>query len=131
MTLKGSNSSDQDHHKLENVQASWRNDLKIHPAAELFPLLPPDELRTLGENIIKNGLHVPVALWSDGKSPALLLDGRNRLDGIELVTGSPVIIGAPSLSAGNDFLATDKLSCSTRRSTLTRMSSRQTIIAGT
>ncbi len=28
--------------------------LRIHPACELFPLLPDDELRTLGEDIRKH-----------------------------------------------------------------------------
>ena len=29
----------------------WRDVLQIHPAAELFPLMTPDELRALGEDI--------------------------------------------------------------------------------
>jgi hypothetical protein len=90
--------------------ASWRDHLAVHPAAELFPPLPPDELRTLGEDIIKNGLTSPIALWrADPKVQEQLLDGRNRLDAIELVTGKPVEIGAPSLIAGEDFLACDKV----------------------
>jgi len=70
---------------------SWRDSLPIHPAAELFPLMPPDELRVLGEDIMKNGLRSPVVLWrADDKTPAVLLDGRNRLDAIEMAPGSPV-----------------------------------------
>jgi hypothetical protein len=88
---------------------SWRDILKIHPAAELFPLMLPAELRELGKDIEANGLKSPVALWSDGKSPAVLLDGRNRLDAIEIATGIPVEIGAPSIMAGKDFLACDKV----------------------
>jgi len=61
--------------------SSWRDDLPIHPAAELFPLMPPDELRELGEDIKVNGLISPITITSDGK----LLDGRNRLDAMELV----------------------------------------------
>jgi hypothetical protein len=56
-------------------KASWRSGLKIHPAAQLFPLMPPDELKALTEDINKNGLHNPVVIWRD-----LLLDVRNRLD---------------------------------------------------
>jgi hypothetical protein len=88
--------------------ASWRDVLSIHPAAELFPLMAdtdPAALKALGEDIIKHGLASPIALWSDGKSPARLLDGRNRLDAIELVTGSPAEVGAPSIIAGKNFLA--------------------------
>jgi hypothetical protein len=90
--------------------ATWRNLLPIHPAADLFPLMLPDELRALGEDIVKNGLRSHIVLWRpDPKSPtAVLLDGRNRLDAIELVTGKPVEVGAPSLMAGG-FLATDRV----------------------
>jgi hypothetical protein len=89
---------------------SWRDVLPIHPAAELFPMMSGDELHTLGEDIFKNGLTSPIALWrADPKAPGQLLDGRNRLDAIELVTGKPVEIGAPSVMAGEDFLACDKV----------------------
>jgi hypothetical protein len=88
---------------------SWRDVLPIHPAAKLFPRMSADELLELGKDIKKNGLTSLIVLWSDGKSPALLLDGRNRLDAIEIATGSPAIIGAPSIMAGEDFLACDKV----------------------
>ena len=67
---------------------SWRDVLPIHPAAERFPLMSPDELAALGEDIGKHGLRSSIVLWSDGKSPALLLDGRSRLDAIEIEIGS-------------------------------------------
>ena len=70
--------------------ASWRDVLPIHPAADLFPLMIPGELKVLGEDIKKNGLTSPIALWqADFKSPTCLVDGRNRLDGIE-TTGRQV-----------------------------------------
>jgi len=43
----------------------WRDVLTIHPAAELFPRMTPDELRALGDDIKKNGLHVPVTSMYD------------------------------------------------------------------
>ena len=94
-------------------QASWRDVLPVHPAAELFPLMAetdPTALKELGDDIIKNGLTSPIVLWrADPKSPtACLLDGRNRLDAIELAIGNPVEVGAPSLMAG-EFLATNKV----------------------
>jgi hypothetical protein len=89
---------------------SWRDVLKIHSAAELFPRMSPDELRALGEDIVKNGLTSPIVLWRvDAKAPVQLLDGRNRLDAIEIVTASEIVIGPPSLTAGEDFLAVDKV----------------------
>jgi len=80
--------------KLDQKPAasSWRDVLPIHPAAELFPLMTPDELRSLGEDILKNGMTSPIVLWeADEKTPAVLLDGRNRLDAIELVIGPPKV----------------------------------------
>jgi len=65
---------------------SWRDHLKIHPAAELFPLMSESELRELGENIKANGLFSRIALYK-GK----LLDGRNRLDAAELVGGGKAV----------------------------------------
>jgi hypothetical protein len=93
----------------KRARASWREVLPIHPAAELFPCMSPDELRALGEDIIKNGLTSQIVLWSDGKSPTRLLDGRNRLDAIELATSSPAMVGPPSVMAGKDFLACNKV----------------------
>jgi hypothetical protein len=71
---------------------SWRDVLPVHPAAGLFPSLSHDELVELGEDIRKNGLAVPIALYrervtNEGKSQFKfqLLDGRNRLDALEAV----------------------------------------------
>jgi hypothetical protein len=51
----------------------------IHPATELFPMIPDDELRELSADITANGLHEPVWLWDDPERGTVLLDGRNRL----------------------------------------------------
>ncbi|HYZ42060.1 MAG TPA: ParB N-terminal domain-containing protein [Stellaceae bacterium] len=63
---------------------SWRDVLQIHPAAELWPTMSPDELRVLGEDIKKNGMQVPISILHAGKH-YMLLDGRNRLDAMEIV----------------------------------------------
>jgi hypothetical protein len=92
---------------------NWRDVLKIHPAAHLFPLMGPDELRALAEDIKRNRLRSPIVFLYPGEggdgytvdgylelSRVVLLDGRNRLDameiaGIELV-GSAYIDGRDS-----------------------------------
>jgi hypothetical protein len=79
----------------EHVAAasSWRDVLPIHPAAELFPRLSPDELKTLGEDIKVNGLQVPIVVRVEKLGDEWiyqLLDGRNRLDAIELVGFDPI-----------------------------------------
>jgi hypothetical protein len=73
------------------ITNSWRDVLPVHPAAELFPMMSDAELRELGEDIKKNGLKVPVILWSPNNGrDHYLLDGRNRLDAMELV-GLPTV----------------------------------------
>src|SRR5262249_41931683 len=67
---------------------SWRDAIPIHPAAELFPLMSCDELRALGEDIKVNGLTSPIAVTmasQTDKASVQLVDGRNRLDAMELV----------------------------------------------
>src|SRR5262249_23126219 len=73
--------------EAETMGKSWREVYKVHPAADLFPMLPEDELRKLGEDIKANGLKESVTLWSmeADDNDAVILDGRNRLDAMELV----------------------------------------------
>src|SRR5262245_38770468 len=75
---------------------SWRDVLPIHPAAELFPLMSPDELRALGEDIKANGLKHSIAYTCTEERGSArrfqLLDGRNRLDAIEKAIGEPLHI---------------------------------------
>jgi hypothetical protein len=40
---------------------SWRDHIKVHPAADLFPMMSDEELKALGERIKKNGMKVPRA----------------------------------------------------------------------
>jgi hypothetical protein len=75
----------------ERAQASWRGTLKIHPACNLIPPMSAGEVRDLGENILKKGLISPITLWLASKdAQAQLLDGRSRLDALELALGRPV-----------------------------------------
>jgi hypothetical protein len=67
------------------ADSSWREVLPIHKAAELFPLMSEAELRELGEDIKKHRQRVPVTIFQPvGMEPEQLLDGRNRLDAMEL-----------------------------------------------
>ncbi|MFH8219715.1 ParB N-terminal domain-containing protein [Streptomyces sp. NPDC018057] len=59
--------------------------LKLHPAADLFPMLDRDELLDLAESIRTEGQHEPIVLDSDG----VLLDGRNRLAACEIAGVEP------------------------------------------
>jgi hypothetical protein len=77
-------------YKENPKKQSWRDILPIHPAAELLPLMDQNGQRNLGRNIKANGLQVPAIIHVDANGRRSLLDGRNRLDGIEYV-GLPVL----------------------------------------
>ena len=56
---------------------SWRDVIEVHPAADLFPMMSPDELKALGEDIKKNGMTHKVVMWSpENSNDVFLLDGR-------------------------------------------------------
>jgi hypothetical protein len=64
--------------KIANGQAGvfdWRRLLKVHPAAELFPLMAEAELDELAADIAKNGLRSPIVLWAADNGECVL-DGR-------------------------------------------------------
>jgi hypothetical protein len=71
---------------------SWRDVYKVHPVADLFPMLPENELRKLGEDIKTNRLKEKIVLWTSSQvddEPVYLLDGRNRLAAMDLVGMAP------------------------------------------
>jgi hypothetical protein len=68
------------------TQQHWRDRLPVHPAAELFPLMSEGELRELAADIKKNGLRERVKYdYDEERQVHYLLDGRNRLDALELL----------------------------------------------
>src|SRR5215208_5261684 len=77
--------------------ASWLDHIKVHPAADLFPMMSDDELDALGKDIRDNGLRHPIIIYLDRIKPErrkdsypatdemVVLDGRNRLSAMERV----------------------------------------------
>jgi hypothetical protein len=59
--------------------------MKVHPVAELFPMMNEEELVELAYDIKDNGLLNPIILDKDG----VLIDGRNRLKACELMAIKP------------------------------------------
>jgi hypothetical protein len=59
---------------------SWREQITVHPAADLFPMMPDDELDELAIDIEKHGLRQAIDFQGDE-----LLDGRNRLAAIHRI----------------------------------------------
>jgi ParB-like chromosome segregation protein Spo0J len=83
---------------------NWRDYLKVHPAADLFPLISEAELKELAEDIRKNGLQQAIVIWRDTNTSPFkdyLIDGRNRLDAAALA-------GLLSIDADGDFLIGDR-----------------------
>jgi hypothetical protein len=71
---------------------SWRDRIKVHEAANLFPMMPDAELDELTRDIAANELQHGITLWTDdissrgrkaGPKEIFLLDGRNRLEAID------------------------------------------------
>jgi len=92
---------------------SWRSVLLIHPAADLLPLMSGDELRALSEDIKENGLQTPITVGRErveetGEWSYRLLDGRNRLDAIELAGFSTI---AASRSRGRASRRREGMDC--------------------
>jgi ParB-like chromosome segregation protein Spo0J len=72
-----------DAHEVE-IKKSWRDTIKIHPAANLFPMMSDEELDALAADIKKMGrLTSQIIYCRDKKGRGLLLDGRNRLEAAE------------------------------------------------
>jgi hypothetical protein len=72
-------------------------EVRVHPAADLFPMMTDAELDELAADIAMNGLQHGVAFWTPddklyGAGPPeenCLLDGRNRLRAIERAFSDP------------------------------------------
>jgi hypothetical protein len=95
--------SDLTHLAPEERRISWRDVLAIHPAAEFFPLMSPNELKALGEDIRKHGLRIPTIWWRDPTTRQLfLLDGRNRLDALEKI-GRNIVNGCDGTRGDADL----------------------------
>lgn len=64
--------------------------MKVFPAADLFPMLPEDELQALADDIKTNGQRDPIVIATvDGED--VLVDGRNRLAACRLAGVEPAM----------------------------------------
>ena len=68
--------------------STWREKYKVHPAADVFPMMSDEDLDKLAAHIKANGLQHPIVLHAvkhaDHRAGNLqLIDGRNRLEAME------------------------------------------------
>jgi ParB/RepB/Spo0J family partition protein len=62
--------------------------MEVHPVADLFPMLPDDELAELAESIGQRGLLHPIVVDANGR----ILDGRNRFAACQLAEIEPEFV---------------------------------------
>jgi hypothetical protein len=71
---------------MTGTKTGWRDILRVHPAALMFPLMWPDKLKELGEDIKRIGMTSPITLaWLERDEEPWLIDGRSRLDALTAV----------------------------------------------
>jgi len=66
-------------------------DVRVHPFAAKFPMLKPDELQELADDIAAHGLIHPIVRDTEGQ----IVDGRNRLAACKLVGVEPTYVMLP------------------------------------
>ena len=76
-----------DQHPTANIFS-----LRVHPAADVFPMLAEDELKELAADIKANGLLQPIVVAEiDGEE--MLIDGRNRRAACKIAEVEPETVG--------------------------------------
>lgn len=65
---------------------TWRDKFKVHPAADVFPMMSDGELVKLGEDIKAHGLESKITFFVESSAcdDPVLADGRNRLEAMEV-----------------------------------------------
>jgi ParB-like chromosome segregation protein Spo0J len=54
---------------------TWRDRYKVHPAADVWPMLPEAELQELAADIRANGLQAPIVYYFTASGEKMLIDG--------------------------------------------------------
>lgn len=63
----------------------WRDNYKVHPAADVFPMMSNDELDVLAADIKANGVTSPISFFVETDGTLTVADGRNRLEALERI----------------------------------------------
>jgi hypothetical protein len=106
----------------------WRDFFKVHPAADLFPMMGDEELAELGADIRANGLAAKIIFLEDPDGTVVVVDGRNRLGAMERAGLSMKDIPGVPLGHHVDPVAY-LISTNIRRRHLTREQKREVIAA--
>jgi hypothetical protein len=68
---------------------NWRDKVKVHPAAEMFPMMSDVELDELAKDIAEHGLQ-QLPTWIKTGDGDFLLDGRNRFAAVDRIPDTAV-----------------------------------------
>ncbi len=71
---------------------TWRDRYKVHPCADVFPMMADAELQQLVDDIKARGQQQPIVQWRDGTGDWLVIDGRNRLEACARIACDPRIV---------------------------------------
>lgn len=110
---------------IDTRHSKWRDKFKVHPAADIFPMMDDDDLATLGEDIERTGLKHQIILTCDGQT---VLDGRNRLEAMERA-GIPLNPTLHLRNYGNGDQIALVISSNIRRRHLTKEQQADLIVA--
>ena len=91
---------------------SLRDVIKVHPAADLFPMMTAGELKALGEDISKNGLHTRYVV---------LDDDDDCLDELPLFQPSPKTGLTAEIARGIEHFLAGRSDKDMRANTITRL----------
>jgi hypothetical protein len=87
---------------------AWRDQLDIHPACEVMLETTPQDLRVLSDDIKANGLRERARLVRVGERYQVL-DGRSRLDALEMI--APINVFAGNMPNRRFFEVVDLQGC--------------------
>ncbi len=115
--------------------SEWRKRYKVHPVADLFRMMSDDKLQKLGENILENGLKLPIAFCRPftstsrrSRSDLVLIDGRNRLEAMERAGLSTELPDLPTTTTDDLYAVSSIVSLNIHRRHLTKQEQADLIV---
>jgi ParB-like nuclease domain len=90
----------------------WRDHIKVHPAADLFPMASDEELKHLADDIRKNGMLNPITVITGDDGEWVLVDGRNRLAAVEQFSDERVLDDDGNVILNSKYIEVENLDVS-------------------
>ncbi|MGI8853708.1 MAG: ParB N-terminal domain-containing protein [Methyloceanibacter sp.] len=131
-TVNGAPKVDRLASAIKTSNSKWREQFKVHPAADVWPPMPEAELQALADDIKANGLRVPIVYYFTGSNEKMLIDGRNRLEAMERAGVELQDWDASCIGAGDDIEIVSKvIGLNAHRRHLNKQAKADLIVAAT